>query len=170
MKDNFEQCMALVLKEEGGYVNDPHDPGGRTNHGVTQETWEEYVGKSVTEDDMKNLTIQEVIPLYKQNYWDRINGDELPDGIDYAVFDFAVNSGVDCAAKFLQSILGVKTDGKIGPMTISACETSNSRDVATQVCEKRLAYLQALPTWAFYQKNWSSRIARVEEIAFKMVV
>ena len=94
MKDNFDQCLALVLKEEGGYVNDPRDPGGRTNHGVTQKVWEDWVGHPVTEDDMKNLSVQDVAPLYKKNYWDKINGDSLPLGIDYATFDMAVNSGV----------------------------------------------------------------------------
>ena len=156
MKDNFEQCLALLLKEEGGYVNDSRDPGGRTNHGVTQKTWESYVGHPVTEVDMVNLTIEDVSPLYKQNYWDKINGDELPYGIDYAVFDMAVNSGVTRAAKTLQQICGVATEG-------------NLREIATRTCEARLAYLQGLPTWNTFGKGWGARVSRVENLAFSMV-
>lgn len=169
MKDNWEQCLALVFKEEGGYANDPHDPGKRTNHGVTQETWEEYVGRPVTEEEMKNLTVQDVTPLYKKNYWNACRCDDLPEGVDYAVFDLSVNSGVRRAAKTIQAVLGVVADGKIGPVTIAACEAANARDVATRVCEARLAFLQGLPTWQYYSKNWSSRVARVEKISFQMV-
>jgi len=168
MKDNFEQCIALVLREEGGFVNNPHDPGGMTNMGVTKASWEMYVQHPVTEDEMRKLTLADVIPFYRTNYWDTIRGDSLPDGIDYAVFDMAVNSGVGRAAKTLQAVLGVKADGSIGPATIAACEAANARDVTTQFCEKRLAFLQGLPTWNTFGKGWGSRVARVEELAFKM--
>jgi len=168
--ENFEQCLALILKEEGGYVNNPHDPGGRTNHGVTQAVWEVFIGKEVTEEDMQNLTIQDVAPLYHSQYWDKIRGDDLPDGVDYAVFDMAVNSGVSRAAKTLQQVLGVTpVDGQIGPATISACEEANIREVATKVCEARLAFLQGLPTWSNFGKGWGARVSRVETIAFRMV-
>jgi lysozyme family protein len=169
MKDNFEQCLALVLKEEGGYVNDSRDPGGRTNHGITQKTWETWVGHPVTEADMKNLTIANVTPLYKENYWDKINGDALPVGVDYATFDMAVNSGVARAAKTLQQICGVTADGKIGPRTIAAVEEANGREIATRICESRLAYLQGLSTWSTFGKGWGGRVSRVENIAFRMV-
>ena len=165
---NFEQCLALVLREEGGYVNDPRDPGGRTNHGVTQAVWEAFIGKEVTESDMQNLTVQDVGPLYRAQYWDKIRGDELPDGIDYAVFDFAVNSGVGRAAKVLQTVVGVTVDGQIGQHTIDACKASNARDIATQVCEKRIDFLQGLPTWDAFGKGWGGRVSRVETISFQM--
>lgn len=170
MKDNFEQSLAYVLKEEGGYVNDSRDPGGRTNFGVTQKTWEDWVGHPVTEDDMRNLSIQDVTPLYRKNYWDKINGDSLPLGVDYATFDMAVNSGVNRAAKTLQSVLGVTPiDGQIGPATLAAFETANVREVATRICEERLAFLQSLPTWSAFGKGWGARVARVENTAFMMV-
>ena len=168
MKDNFEQCLALVLKEEGGYVNDSRDPGGRTNYGVTQKTWESWVGHPVTEADMENLTIADVSPLYKANYWDKINGDSLPLGIDYATFDMAVNSGVTRAAKTLQQVLGVAQDGQVGEATINACEAANPREIATAVCEKRLAFLQSLPTYGTFGRGWSNRVASVEKAAFDM--
>ncbi len=170
MKDNFEQCLAFVLKSEGGFVNNLKDPGGMTSLGVTKAVWENWVGHPVTETDMRALGPQDVSPLYKTNYWDKISGDSLPLGVDYAVFDMAVNSGVNRAAKTLQQILGVTpVDGQIGPATLSACEEVNARDVATRVCEARLAFLQGLPTFPTFGKGWSNRVSEVEKIAFNMV-
>lgn len=170
MKDNFEQCLALVLKSEGGFVNNVKDPGGMTNLGVTKAVWENWVGHPVTEADMRALGPQDVSPLYKTNYWDKISGDSLPLGVDYAVFDMAVNSGVSRAAKTLQQVLGVTpVDGQIGPATLRACEEANAREVATRVCEARLAFLQSLPTYATFGRGWSSRVSEVERVAFNMV-
>lgn len=169
MKDNWEKCFALILKNEGGFVNNPKDPGGVTNLGCTKATWEAYVGHEVSIDDMKALTPSDVMPLYKTKYWDKINGDALPYGVDYAVFDFGINSGVNRAAKILQSVVGVAADGSIGPSTLAALETSNIRDVATRICEERLAFLQSLPTWGTFGKGWGRRVAEVEQTAFSMV-
>jgi lysozyme family protein len=170
VQGNFEQCLALVLKEEGGYVDNPKDPGGRTNLGVTQKVWESWIGNPVTEADMRALGPQDVSPLYKANYWDKISGDSLPLGVDYATFDMAVNSGVGRAAKTLQSVLGVTpVDGQVGPATLRACEAANAREVATRICEARLAFLQSLSTYATFGKGWSRRVSDVERLAFNMV-
>jgi lysozyme family protein len=169
VKDNFEQCFALVLKHEGGYVDNPKDPGGATNLGCTKAVWEQYVGHSVTKDDIKALTPSDVMPLYRKKYWDVIKGDDLPEGVDYAVFDLAINSGPSRAAKALQSAVGANPDGQIGPATLRALETANPREVATKVCEARLAFLQSLSTYATFGKGWSRRIAEVEQTAFNMV-
>jgi len=166
--DNFEQCLALVLKSEGGFVNNTKDPGGMTNLGVTKAVWEKWVDHEVTEAEMRALGPQDVAPLYKSNYWDKISGDSLPLGIDYATFDMAVNSGVARAAKTLQQVLGVAQDGQVGQATISACEAANPREIATGVCEKRLAFLQSLPTYGTFGRGWSSRVASVEKAAFDM--
>jgi len=169
VKDNFEQCLALVLKSEGGFVNNPKDPGGMTNLGVTKKVWEEYVGHPVDESAMRALGPQDVSPLYKSHYWDRIRGDSLPFGVDYATFDMAVNSGLTRAAKTLQSVLGVTpVDGQVGPATLRACEAANAREVATGVCEARLAFLQSFPTYGTFGKGWSNRVAAVEKAAFDM--
>ena len=169
MEDNFEQCLALVLKHEGGYVNNPKDPGGRTNLGVTQKVWEEWVGHPVDEAAMRALTPTDVAPLYKKNYWDKIKGDDLPAGVDYACFDLAVNSGVGRAAKLLQQAVGVSADGAIGPATLDAVASQNPRDVATEVCDLRLKFLQSLPIFDTFGKGWTRRVSEVEETAFKMV-
>jgi lysozyme family protein len=170
MKSNWEQCFALVLKNEGGYVDNSRDPGGATNLGCTKATWESYVGHPVTKDDIKALTPSDVKPLYKKLYWDTVRGDDLPEGVDYAVFDFAINSGPARAAKALQSILGVGIDGQIGPATLNALETTNPREIASRVCEARLAFLQALPTWDTFGKGWGRRVAEVAQTAFNMNV
>jgi len=169
VQDNFEQCLALVLKHEGNFVNHPKDPGGMTNLGVTKRVWEEWVGHPVDEAAMRALSVQDVAPLYKKNYWDKIKGDQLPMGVDYACFDLAVNSGVGRAAKILQQALGVSADGAIGPTTLDAVAKANPRDLATEICDLRLNFLQSLPTFATFGKGWTRRVSEVEETAFKMV-
>ena len=168
MRDNYDTCIALILKHEGGYVNNPKDPGGATNLGVTKKVWEEWVGKPVSIDDMKALKVEDVKPLYKAQYWDRVRGDGLPAGVDYAVFDVAVNSGVVRAAKFLQAALGLTTDGIIGPATLAATEAANPRELVTDICEKRLAFMQSLPIWSTFGKGWQRRVEEVEKKAFEM--
>jgi lysozyme family protein len=169
VQDNFEQCLALVLKHEGKFVNHPKDPGGMTNLGVTKRVWEEWVGHPVDEAAMRALGPSDVAPLYKKNYWDKIKGDQLPAGVDYACFDLAVNSGVGRAAKTLQQALGVSADGAIGPATLDAVEKADARSLATEICDLRLKFLQSLSTFATFGKGWSRRVSEVEETAFKMV-
>ena len=167
--NNWPQCFALVLKNEGGYVDNTADPGGATNLGCTKATWEAWVGHPITKDDIKALTPKDVLPLYKVKYWDTVKGDDLPEGVDYAVFDFAINSGPSRAAKALQSVLSVTVDGQIGPTTLRALETANPREVATAVCEARLAFLQSLSTYATFGKGWSQRVLEVKNAALNMV-
>lgn len=169
MKDNFEESLAHVLKHEGGYVDHPKDPGGATNLGCTKKVWEEWVGHEVTKDDIKALTVADVAPLYKSRYWDKCRCDDLPHGVDFAVFDLAINSGTGRASKFLQGACGVAADGAIGPATLAAVTKMNPRELASKICERRLEFLQALPTWETFGKGWGRRVAETEEVAFKMV-
>ncbi|HVX57167.1 MAG TPA: glycosyl hydrolase 108 family protein, partial [Candidatus Saccharimonadales bacterium] len=125
MLRNFERSLSGVLAHEGGYVNDPADKGGPTNKGITIATFRRYVDKSGTIDDLKNLTTTQAATVYRKQYWDAVCGSELPDGVDYSVFDFAVNSGSERAAKYLQTIVGAKTDGEIGPRTLAAVKATD---------------------------------------------
>lgn len=168
MKDNFENVLSLVLKEEGGFVNNPDDPGGMTNLGVTKKVWEGFVGRAVDEAEMRSLTRADVTPLYKQDYWNKVCGDDLPHGLDYAVMDFAVNSGTGRAAKLLQKTCGVDPDGTIGPATLGVVNTADARDLIGKVCDQRLAFLRSLPTFATFGKGWSARVARVRAASDKM--
>jgi len=171
MKDNFDACLTLLLAHEGGYVNHPQDPGGMTNLGVTKRVWEEWTGHEVDEKQMRALTPETVAPLYKRKYWDAIRADELVDGVDYCVFDVAVNSGPGRAVKFLQSCVGVTADGGFGPATMVAVEKAEE-DPARLVelyCAKRLEFLQSLKTFETFGKGWSRRVQEVKDKALKML-
>ena len=165
MITNFDFCLSHVLSSEGGFSNHKSDPGGMTNLGCTKATWEEYVGHPVSEKDMRNLTPADVSPLYKRKYWDKVSGDLLPTGLDYAVFDAAINSGPGRAAKWLQEVLGVKADGSIGPATLKAVEAYNPQQLIAQYNNKRLEFLESLPTFATFGRGWSSRVSSVQSIA-----
>ena len=168
MKENFDQSFEMVLKHEGGYVNDPRDPGGRTNLGVTQRAWEGYVGKPVDEDFMRKLTPEVVKPFYKAMYWDKIKGDQLPNGVDYAAYDLAVNSGVGRAAKFLQTIAGVMADGVLGPKSMGAIRECNPEHTVDALCDMRLDFLKRLSNFDIYGKGWIRRVAEVKDKASGM--
>lgn len=164
MEPIFDLGIRLLLApgREGGFVNNPKDPGGMTNLGVTKKRWEEYVGHAVTEGDMRALTPAVVSPFYKTEYWDAIRGDDLPAGVDYCVFDTAVNSGPGRAAKFLQHVLGLKEDGAIGPATLKAAHEKYVRDVIRKYTDTRLAFLKGLDTWETFGGGWERRVEEVE--------
>ena len=129
MKENFDKAMQHVLKEEGGFVNHPADPGGMTNLGVTARVWEEWVGHPVDEKQMKALVAADVVPLYQRKYWNATRCNDLPAGIDLCVFDTAVNSGPGRAVKLLQGCIGVATDGAIGNNTLSAVAQFKNQEI-----------------------------------------
>jgi len=168
MKENWDSAFALVLKHEGGYVNHPKDPGGMTNLGVTKRAWEEYVDHDVTESEMRALTPEIVKPFYKTKYWDKIRGDELPSGVDYAAYDLAVNSGVGRAAKYLQQIAGVPADGIIGPKSMEAILSCSPEETVEVLCDMRLDFLKKLPTWDTFGKGWGRRVEEVKAKATAM--
>lgn len=169
MKNNFEQCLALVLRSEGGFVQNPKDPGGATNLGVTKATYESYVGHAVTVDDIKALTPDTVAPLYKKMYWDKVSGDNIALGLDYALFDFAVNSGPRQATKFIQNIASVPADGLMGDRTVQQLANLDPSDCITRLCNERLQFLQQLNTWDTFGKGWQKRVDAVQKRALDMV-
>jgi lysozyme family protein len=169
MKDNFAEALQHVLKHEGGFVNHPSDPGGMTNLGCTKKVWEEHCGHSVDEKAMRSLTPDDVAPLYKRKYWDKIQGDELPSGVDYIVFDAAINSGPGRAAKWLQACIGVEPDGGIGPKTLAAVAAFDAEQLIADYSKRRLSFLMDLPTWGTFGKGWTRRVQEAEVIGLKMV-
>ena len=171
MQSNFEKCLKAVLAHEGGYANHPSDPGGMTNLGVTKQTWEEWVGHPVDEKQMKALTPEMVAPLYKRKFWDACRADDLVHGVDYVVFDVAVNSGPGRAIKFLQSCVGVPVDGGFGPTTLAAVKKAEE-DPARLIelySARRLEFLSALKVFPVFGKGWSRRVAEVKEVALSML-
>lgn len=171
MQSNFERCIKDVLWHEGGYVNHPSDPGGITNMGVTKRVWEEWIGHDVSAEEMRALTVAEVTPLYKKRYWDVCRCDELHAGLDYVVFDIAVNSGTGRAAKFLQSAVGVAADGSIGPRTIAAVGASelSTKELINIICDRRQKFWESLATFATFGKGWTRRGDSVRKEALSMV-
>ena len=169
MKSNFESALQAVLHHEGGCVNHPSDPGGMTNLGVTKAVWEEWVGHPVDEKQMRALTPAVVAPMYKAKYWDKIKGDDLPEGVDYAVFDAAVNSGPGRAAKWLQACVGVEPDGGIGPKTLAAVAAFKPKELVEDYAKRRLSFLMDLPHWGTFGKGWGRRVAEVQNTASTML-
>jgi len=169
MKETFDRALRLLLKHEGGYVNHPKDPGGMTNLGVTKKTWEGWVGHAVTEHEIRSLTPEKVAPLYKERYWDAVRGDELPPGVDYCMFDAAVNSGPNKAVKLLQDALGVSMDGVFGPGTLGALRQQDAIALIAAFTTARLDFLHRLPTWTSFGKGWQRRVEEVETHAKGMV-
>ena len=168
MKENFETCLKSVLHHEGGYVNHPADPGGMTNLGVTKRVWEEWVGHEVDEKTMRGLTPEIVGSMYKAKYWDKVKGDDLPAGVDYCVFDAAINSGPGRAAKWLQAAVGVEPDGGIGPKTLQAVAKMDANELVSAYNDRRLSFLHDLPTWDTFGMGWARRVAEVKAAGLDM--
>jgi lysozyme family protein len=168
MNANFPKALAAVLVHEGGYVNNPKDPGGMTNLGCTKTVWEEHCGHPVDEKAMRALTPADVGPLYKNKYWDKVKGDDLPAGVDYVVFDAAINSGPGRAAKWLQACVNVYADGIIGDKTIQAVLNKDAKELINDYCAYRLAYLKMLQTWNTFGKGWERRVKEVNATALSM--
>ena len=168
MRENFEKSLAELLKHEGGYVNHPQDPGGRTNLGVTQDVWEDWIDRAVSEAEMKALTPNKVSPLYRELYWDRIKADKLPSGVDYCVFDAAVNSGASRAAKWLQTTVGAVADGAIGEQTLKLVMLTNPQMLIDKYSANRLEFLKGRSTWPTFGKGWERRVEEVRVTALKM--
>ena len=166
---NFSECLKLVLHHEGGYVNHPKDPGGETNMGVTKRVYEEFGGTK----DMKDLEFEDVMPIYKKNYWDRVKADDLPAGLDLCVFDFGVNAGTGRAAKYLQSLVGAAADGAIGPNTLKTVEVYvqiEGIEATIEAYQKnRQGYYEKLKTFETFGRGWTRRNNETTEAALKMI-
>lgn len=170
MPTRAEICIPRILAHEGGFVNHPSDPGGATNKGVTIGTLR-GLGMDLDGDgdvdvaDLKALTTADAVKVYKQFYWDKVEADHLPVGIDYATADFAVNSGPSRAAKYLQKALGVTQDGDIGPKTLAAAAGADPSQVVSDLCDARLAFMRGLSIWSDFGRGWTSRVSGVESAA-----
>lgn len=165
---NWEKAFNAVLKHEGGWSNHPLDPGAMTNLGVTKKAWEAYIEKLVDEAEMRALTPEIVKPFYKRQYWDKCRCDDLPSGVDYAVYDLAVNSGVGRASKMLQQAVGATADGMIGKGTLAAVAQHAPDHVVKLISNARLDFLQRLSTFPTFGKGWSRRVNEVQVAASEL--
>ena len=169
MKSNYDKCLETILHHEGGYVNHPKDPGGETNLGVTKRVYQEHGGTK----DMKDLLVEDVAPIYKKGYWDKMKGDDLPGGLDLCVFDFGVNAGPGRAAKFLQQMIGTTVDGGIGPNTLAKVEEYVRENGEAESVEKyqsmRQKYYEQLSTFATFGKGWTRRVEETTKLALDII-
>ena len=159
---NFKPSLALVLAHEGGFVNHPRDPGGATNNGVTQavyDAYRRYNGLAVR--SVRYITELEIADIYHKNYWKLCRADSLPCGLDYAVFDFAVNSGVSRAVRYLQMTVKVDADGVLGVKSMAAIDGQYKRDplgLIAHYCANRMAFLRKLRNFDVFGKGWTRRV------------
>jgi len=167
--ENYDKCLETILHHEGGYVNHPKDPGGETNLGVTKRVYEDWGGTK----DMKDLTVEDVAPIYRKNYWDRMKCDDIPAGLDLCVFDFGVNAGTGRSAKYLQTMIGTVADGGIGPNTLRALDAyidANGIEGAIKnFQEARQGYYESLSTFETFGRGWTRRVTETTELALSMV-
>ena len=159
MNKGFYSAVRLVFKHEGGYVNHPEDPGGETKYGISKRAYPDV--------DIANLTKYEAERIYKEDYWDKVMGDQLPAAIALVVFDTAVNMGIRRAVKFLQETVNAKVDGIIGPKTVAnACKAFDHPEfVIDSYLNKRMKRYRALSTFKTFGKGWTRRVEDVREHA-----
>ena len=169
MERNFPEALAHTLQFEGGWANHAHDPGGATMKGVTHKTYADYLGRSVSHDELRDIPDAHLADIYRKRYWDACRCSDLPDGLDLAVFDTAVNAGPGQAARLLQRIVGVPADGGIGPKTIAAVNdyvaTHGLHALIEAYTEARQNFYRLLPTYVHFGEGWRKRADGVAKVA-----
>jgi lysozyme family protein len=168
MDNNFKEALKQVLVHEGGWSDHPEDPGGATMKGVTLTTFRRHFGQAMSKEDLRNITDEQLGQIYRAGYWDKCHCDELPAGVDYAVFDAAVNSGPGRSAKWLQAAVGATQDGAIGQKTLARVEEENPIQITNELCDCRLSFLQSLSTWPTFGRGWGRRVEEVRSTAINM--
>ena len=168
MKENFEKSLEMLLHHEGGYVWDKRDPGGETMKGVTRAVYEQWVGRQVMDGEMKTLTDADVAPIYKKNYWDKLRGDDLPGGLDFAAFDWGVNSGTGRPAKVMQKYIGATQDGAIGPKSLTLIAENDPGNIIQYLYEQRQKFYERLKTFETFGKGWTRRNQETLKAALEM--
>lgn len=162
MQGNLKKAVEFVERDEGGFTNHPHDKGGPTKYGITLETLASFKGRSTNIKDVMAITRELARAIYKRKYWDPMRCDELPPGLDYAVFDGAILHGVYGATTMLQTALGVKVDGKLGPKTLEAAMVAKADATIKAFQALRRRRCRAHPRWATFGRGWTNRLNRVD--------
>ncbi len=164
----FLPCLSIVLRHEGGFSNDPQDPGGATMMGITRATLAEWRGEAVTAEEVRALTEEEAREIYRARYWNVLRCDDLPPGIDLMVFDFGVNAGPGAAARMLQRAVGVRADGAIGPVTLAAARAADAVAAIDRMARLREDHYRALATFPRFGRGWLRRTDEVRRAAQAM--
>ena len=149
---SFWHAVTCVIEREGGYVNDPHDPGGETKYGISK--------RAFPSADIKNLTIAQAQDIYRRYYWEPMRGDQFSGSLEpiaHVLFDCAVNQGVVKATKLAQAVCGVTEDGNLGPVTLAALKAHSPSQFVEKFQAERILHYASLPTWSRYGRGWSRR-------------
>jgi len=168
MHANFTAALRLTLKFEGGYVDNKHDPGGSTNMGVTLSTLAHYRGLPVTAADIRALSNEEAADIYLHMFWEPVRADDVCAGLDIALFDYAVNSGPFAAVRGLQTVLGIPSDGILGPDTLNHLAHVPVSDLIKALSDQRLNFLKRLSTFRWFGAGWTARVKAVESEALHL--
>ena len=149
---NFDLAFDRLMEHEGGYVNNPADPGGETKYGISKRS---YPG-----EDIKAMTKERAKVIFKRDFWDRVHGDKLHDGVAFQVADFAYHSGPETALRYLQRAVGVADDGHWGPVSQAAAQRASESDTIMRLTAERLDFWTRLSNWAASGKGWARRAAQ----------
>ena len=147
---NFDQAFDRLIGHEGGYVNNPSDPGGETKFGISKRSYPNL--------DIANLTVDAAKEIYRRDFWEPL-GDAHP-AVKFQVFDFAVNSGIQTAIRKLQASIGVADDGHWGPKSAAALKAMDLNDVLMRFAAYRLDFMASLSVWDKFGRGWARRIAK----------
>src|SRR5436190_14767157 len=173
MADSFDICLAFTLREEGGYVDDPADPGGATNMGITLATYRQWSGDpGAGAAQVADLTERAARAIYHSLYWNPLRADALPAGVDLSVFDMGVNAGIWGSARLLQRALGFtgeEVDGCVGPETLGAAAKSDPRTLVNDLAERQAAYYRSLSDFPTFGTGWLNRTAARRSAALAMI-
>lgn len=165
---SYEASLARVLKHEGGYTNHPSDPGGPTNFGITIHDYRRYINSSGTANDVRDMQFADAAKIYRARYWDALRCDELPAGLDYAVFDYGVNSGTGRAGKVMARLAGQQSGATVTDALVVAIRASGSTALIARLCDERIAFLKSLKTWPVFGAGWGRRVSEVRRDALAM--
>jgi lysozyme family protein len=165
----YDTALTHLLQHEGGYTNHPDDPGGPTNFGITIADYRRYAKADATAADMRAMPVGEAKAIYRKRYWDAQRCDELPAGVDYAVFDYGVNSGIGRSGKVLRRLLNLPDNTSVvGDDVIAAAQSADARALVSAICDERLRFLKSLKTWAVFGNGWGRRVDEVKAVALQM--
>jgi lysozyme family protein len=166
---SYDEALARLLVHEGGYSNHPSDPGGPTNWGITLRDARAYWKRDATASDVRAMPVAIAKGIYRSKYWAAMRCDDLPAGVDYAVFDYGVNSGIGRAGKVLRRLLALQDDtSTVTSDVIAAARRRDAKALIAAICDQRLAFLEGLRTWSVFGNGWGRRVREVRATALTM--
>ncbi|MEI9803803.1 MAG: glycosyl hydrolase 108 family protein [Pseudolabrys sp.] len=166
---SYDDALRRLLAHEGGYTNHPADPGGPTNFGITIFDFRRYVKADATAADVKSMRLEDAKAIYRAKYWDAQRCNELPAGVDYAIFDYGVNSGIGRSGKVLRRVLTLADNtSAVSDAVIAAARKADAKALIAAICDERLRFLQSLKTWSVFGGGWGRRVAEVRMVALTM--